>query len=215
MGAAATKAVGNVYYEARKKAAMYNDRLSSREGAAEALGISPSTLADYELGLTKFVPVENVIRMADVYNAPQLKPHYCKNVCPIGCEMPVATEETSIELATLRMLKALDEGKIDEVKDRLVEIASDGVIDDDEKADFKKIMGFLDKLSHSISEIRIIAEKGCCSMATRWPRRTVSSTRKRRFRTTSQSRLSYRRTALTSFAGWMTRRCLSRKTVTT
>lgn len=61
MGAAATKAVGNVYYEARKKAAMYNDRLSSREGAAEALGISPSTLADYELGLTKFVPVENVI----------------------------------------------------------------------------------------------------------------------------------------------------------
>ena len=73
MGAAATKAVGNVYYEARKKAAMYNDRLSSREGAAEALGISPSTLADYELGLTKFVPVENVIRMADVYNAPQLK----------------------------------------------------------------------------------------------------------------------------------------------
>jgi len=94
MGAAATKAVGNVYYEARKKAAMYNDRLSSREGAAEALGISPSTLADYELGLTKFVPVENVIRMADVYNAPQLKPHYCKNVCPIGCEMPVATEET-------------------------------------------------------------------------------------------------------------------------
>ncbi len=87
MGAAATKAVGNVYYEARKKAAMYNDRLSSREGAAEALGISPSTLADYELGLTKFVPVENVIRMADVYNAPQLKPHYCKNVCPIGCEM--------------------------------------------------------------------------------------------------------------------------------
>lgn len=70
MGAAATKAVGNVYYEARKKAAMYNDRLSSREGAAEALGISPSTIADYELGLTKFVPVENVIRMADVYNAP-------------------------------------------------------------------------------------------------------------------------------------------------
>ena len=105
------------------------------------------------------MPVENVIRMADVYNAPQLKQHYCKNVCPIGCEMPVATEETSIELATLRMLKAFDEGKIDEVKDRLVEIASDGVIEDDEKADFKKIMGFLDKLSHSISEIRIIAEK--------------------------------------------------------
>lgn len=40
MGAAATKAVGNVYYEARKKAAMYNDRLSSREGAAEYLQVA-------------------------------------------------------------------------------------------------------------------------------------------------------------------------------
>lgn len=41
MGAAATKAVGNVYYEARKKAAMYNDRLSSREGQRKPLEFRP------------------------------------------------------------------------------------------------------------------------------------------------------------------------------
>ena len=40
----------NVYFKARKKAAAYNEKLYSREGASELLGISVSTLADYELG---------------------------------------------------------------------------------------------------------------------------------------------------------------------
>ena len=52
---------------------MYNERLYSREGAAELLGISVSTLADYELGNTKVVPVDKVVLMADLYNAPELK----------------------------------------------------------------------------------------------------------------------------------------------
>lgn len=59
MGRGPTKSNENAYFVARKKAAMYNERLYSREGAAELLGISVSTLADYELGNTKVVPVEN------------------------------------------------------------------------------------------------------------------------------------------------------------
>lgn len=39
MGRSATKAAGNVYYQARIEAAKWNDRLCSREGAAEALGV--------------------------------------------------------------------------------------------------------------------------------------------------------------------------------
>ena len=58
----------NLYFKARKKAAAYNERLYSREGAAELLGISPSTLADYELGNTKVVPVDKVVLMAEMYN---------------------------------------------------------------------------------------------------------------------------------------------------
>lgn len=37
----------NVYFACRKKAASYNEKLNSRESAAELLGISPSTLANY------------------------------------------------------------------------------------------------------------------------------------------------------------------------
>ena len=73
MGNGGTKENQNVYFRARKQAAMYNERLSSREGAAEMLGISPSTLADYELGITKFVPVDKVVLMADLYNCPELR----------------------------------------------------------------------------------------------------------------------------------------------
>ncbi len=68
MGRDATKAAGNVWYEARMKAAKYNSKLYSREGAAECLGMSPSSVADAELGLTKFMPVDKAVLMADCYN---------------------------------------------------------------------------------------------------------------------------------------------------
>lgn len=40
----------NIYFRCRKEAAKYNDKLNSRESAAEMLGVSVSSLADYELG---------------------------------------------------------------------------------------------------------------------------------------------------------------------
>ena len=82
----------NVYFECRKRAAIHNERLNSRAGAAEILGISESTLAHYELGITKNIPVDVVVMMAEVYNAPELKCIYCKSECPIGKELPIATE---------------------------------------------------------------------------------------------------------------------------
>ena len=60
MGTNPTKAADNVYCRYRKAAAMYNDKLNSREGAAELLGISQSTLADYELGITKIIPADSI-----------------------------------------------------------------------------------------------------------------------------------------------------------
>lgn len=58
MGRDATKATGNPWYEARKQASKYDDRLSSREGAAEQLGMSVSALAEAELGIED-VPEEH------------------------------------------------------------------------------------------------------------------------------------------------------------
>ena len=107
MGNDCTKEIQNVYFRARKNAALYNEKLFSREGAAELLGISTSTLADYELGITKFVPVDKVVLMADLYNCPELKTGYCKNECPIGKHIPLATSVSGIEGIALRILKGM------------------------------------------------------------------------------------------------------------
>ena len=61
MGRDATKAAGNPWYEARMEAAKYDGRLSSREGAAELLGMSVSALADAELGLYKVMPADKAV----------------------------------------------------------------------------------------------------------------------------------------------------------
>lgn len=70
---------GSIYFQCRKEAAKYNDRLSSREGASEMLNVSVSSLSNYELGLTP-VPTDVVVRMADLYGAPELEACYCKMI---------------------------------------------------------------------------------------------------------------------------------------
>lgn len=112
MGRGPTNENTNMYFQARKKAAIYNERLWSREGAAELLGISVSTLADYELGNTKVVPVDKVVLMADLYNAPELITGYCMRECPVHGFLPLATEEKSLEGIALRLLQNFNEDSL-------------------------------------------------------------------------------------------------------
>lgn len=158
MGLNATKAADNPYYKARKEASKYNERLSSREGAAEQLNIHPTTLADYELGLVK-PPVDKVVRMADLYNAPSLKTQYCANECPIGCGRAEPQADTTIEQVTIRLMRGLSKANVDGIKNTLLNIAEDGRITDDEKPELQYILAELDYLQKSINELRLIGEK--------------------------------------------------------
>ena len=82
MGTRPTKAKDNIFCKARLDAARYNDKLKSRAGAAEALGYaSESTISDWELGISVPTP-EAVLKMSDLYNAPELINTYCHNLCP-------------------------------------------------------------------------------------------------------------------------------------
>ncbi len=149
----------NIYRACREEAAKYNDKLKSRESAAELLGISTSTLSNYELGITKAVPVDIVVLMADLYNCPQLKNLYCKRECPIGMGMPVATEINSLASVTVRLLNDLDDEEIQDMKRQLLRIAADGEIYENEKKEFEIIMENLDSLAKTISELRMFSEK--------------------------------------------------------
>lgn len=54
----ATKAADNMFCQARYEAAKFNERLSSREGAAEELGVDRTRLARIELGSVTPYPEE-------------------------------------------------------------------------------------------------------------------------------------------------------------
>lgn len=159
MGRDAKKAAGNPWYEARINAAKYDDRLSSREGAAERLGMSASSVADAELGLTKFMPVDKAVLMADAYNAPHLLNHYCLNECPIGCRRPLSDEDPDIDRVTVRLLKNLKVSQLNEIKEKLLDIAEDGVITDDEKPELKEVMEYLNELARVLSELQTVSQK--------------------------------------------------------
>ena len=158
MGREARKAAGNPWYEARKKAAEYDDRLCSREGAAERLGMSVSAVADAELGLTKCMPVDKAVLMADLYNAPQLLNYYCLHECPIGCRHSISDEVVDIDRVTVKLLKGLRVDKLEEIKDSLLDIAEDGKITDDEKPELKEVLDYLDSLAKTVSELKTIGQ---------------------------------------------------------
>lgn len=159
MGKGSMNENANVYFRARKNAASYDERLYSREGASEMLGISVSTLADYELGNTKVVPVDKVVLMADLYHAPELITGYCVNECPIHGFLPLATEEKNIEGVTLRLLQGFNDETLRDMKNGLIEITSDGTISEAEVPRLNEIMDRLEAIAETVSEMKIATEK--------------------------------------------------------
>lgn len=158
MGRGATVAAGNVWYEARIAAAKWNEKLYSRAGTEEATGgkVKEGVIADVERNMHKCMPVDVAVILADVYNAPQLLNHYCLNDCPIGCRQSISDELLEIDRVTVKLLKNLKVDQLSSIKDKLIDIASDGVVSEDEVPDLQEIINYLDELSKTVSELKII-----------------------------------------------------------
>lgn len=150
MSKIATKAADNMFCQARYEAAKFNERLSSREGAAEELGIDRTRLARIELGST--IPYqEEVLLMADCYRAPELKGNYCREMCPLGKNMP-KIENEGLDRISLRMLSSFR--KINEAKETLLDITTDGVISDEEKPELEEIIRTLDEVNEITQNLK-------------------------------------------------------------
>lgn len=157
MGTTPTKAADNIYCQCRKTAAQYNDKLNSREGAAELLGVSSSSLADYELGNTKVVPVDKVVLMADLYRSPELKNYYCTNVCPIGENSIAKLEVGALDRQSLKMISAFQ--NVPYIRDTLLDITVDGVVEGVEIASMKNVIEQLKEIIQHAQELVLWAEK--------------------------------------------------------
>lgn len=149
----ATKAADNVFYKARIAAASWNDRLGSREGASEVTGIDRTRLANIELGTINPHP-EEVLMLSDTYNAPELQNHFCSHLCPLGIGTISPIELEELERVTLQLISAMK--SLPEVKDGIIDIAADGVIDASEKPRMEQYLEVLDEITNKAQTLKLI-----------------------------------------------------------
>lgn len=149
------KTSSNVFYIARCEAATHNEQLSSREGAADIMSIDRGRLYRIESGIANPYP-EEIHLMADLYNAPELKNYFCKNICPLGEDIPKA-EVADLDRITVRTLSAIR--KLGETKELLLDITEDGVIDESEKGDMEKVIQNLEELEQIAQNMKLWIKK--------------------------------------------------------
>lgn len=123
------------------------------------LGMSVSAIADAELGLSKVMPVDKAVLMADLYHDPALLNHYCLKECPIGINRAISDETSGLDRATIKLTKALRAEDVQRFKYSLQDIAADGKLSEDEFEEFSGIVEELREVSKIVSELEIIRDK--------------------------------------------------------
>lgn len=129
----------------------------SREKASELLGwIPPERIERIETN--KFDPnPDEVVAMAEAYNAPELCNYYCVNNCEIGKIMVPEVNISHVSQIILAMVDSLNE--VEKAKDRLVGITVDGVISDDELEEFIDIQDELERISMTVNALQLWVER--------------------------------------------------------
>ena len=145
----------NLFYQARYKASAHNEQLRSRESAADCMLIDRGRLYRIESGLTNPYP-EEVVLMADLYNAPELRNYYCTTSCPLGKDIPKVDIQELDRIA----VKALSSfRKIAAAKEKFLDVVEDGVVTEEERPELDEVMNILDEVSTIANSLRVWAEK--------------------------------------------------------
>ena len=128
----------------------------TREKASELMEyISDDRIDKIERGVLEPRP-EEIVTMAKCYNDAELCNYYCSHECPIGRKYVPEVKLKELSQITLEMLASLN--AMDTEKNRLIEITVDGIISEEEKADFNKIKEQLDSISLSVSALKMWLE---------------------------------------------------------
>ena len=129
----------------------------SREKAAELLRfITPERIERIESRKSGANPDE-VILMAEKYQCPHLCNYYCANECAIGKQYVPEIKAKDLSQIILEMLASLN--AMQRRQERLIEITSDGVIEDEELQDFVSIQQELEKISITVETLQLWAEQ--------------------------------------------------------
>lgn len=129
----------NIYQSARKIAGLTQER------AAELLGLSPRSLADYESGL-RLPPNDVADRMVTAYNSQLLAVQHLRNSTQIARDLLPDVKVMALPEAVLTLVDAVYSFADDRLDRELIDIARDGVISADER----------ERFDHVIDKIRAI-----------------------------------------------------------
>lgn len=147
MGKKSTKENKNIYQISRENMGF------TREKASEALNcISADRIEKIENEKSLPHPDE-ILAMAECYKIPNLCNYYCSHECPIGQRYVPEVVSDDLSKIILQMLASLN--SLNRKKDRLIEITSNGKIDDDELADFVMIQDELEKVSITTEALQL------------------------------------------------------------
>ena len=157
MGRKSTKENKNIYQLSREKLGL------TREKASELMpGLSPERIEKIE-NERSFPHPDEVLLMSDGYQDPRLCNHYCSKECPIGREYVPSIEFKDLSRIVLEMLASLN--TVNQKKDRLIEITCDGIVHDEEVADFVTIQEELEKISITVETLQLWTEQMLASGA--------------------------------------------------
>ena len=145
----------NKYKQVRK------DLKLTREQASELAfkyhqGMSPERIERIENEKMEPLP-SDVLALAEAYNQLELCNTHCTDECPIGKRFMPKIKLNTLEKITLEILSSLSSSE--KKKDRLIEIASDGMISDDEIEDFIDIQDELNKILITVDTLKLWSEQ--------------------------------------------------------
>ncbi|MDO4555816.1 MAG: helix-turn-helix transcriptional regulator [Lachnospiraceae bacterium] len=147
MGKKSTKENKNIYHISRENAGL------TRERAADVLGFISADRFEKIENRNFITQPDEILAMADGYKNPSLFNYYCSQICPIGQEYVPKVTAKDLSVITLEMLSTLN--TLVREKDRLIDIAADGEISEDEIPDFIKIQSELDRMSLTIDSLKL------------------------------------------------------------
>lgn len=151
MGKQSTRENKNIYQLCREAQGL------TREKASEHMvELSVSRIEKIEYELQDPTPYD-ILQMASCYKRPELCNYYCSHECSIGNRYVPEIEISELSNIILETIASLNE--INPLTSRLIQIARDGKITDDEIKGFAFISKKLDEVSLSIDSLNLWVEK--------------------------------------------------------
>ena len=155
MGRASTKENKNRYQLAREELGL------SREKASEVLEVIPPERIEKIENERSYPHPDEILAMADCYRNPALCNYYCSHECPIGKEYVPEVTVKDLSMITLEMLSTIN--TLSKEKDRMIDIAADGKVSEDEITDFIRIKDYLENMSLTIESLKLWVENTIAS----------------------------------------------------